>query len=123
MGLAAIGERSKEGGNSLFRGQYARAGRYNFCSLCYPARSTEMECSLANGRSWGPDDMAELRRLVGSGMTDAQIGERMGRGRSFISRKRRDHQIEPGLSRGHKAVLARVNLRRMLCRYDRMDEE
>ncbi len=77
-----------------------------------------MECALANGRSWGADDTAELRRLVGSGMTDAQIADRMGRERSLIGRKRREHRIEPGLSSGHRAILARINIRRIMRRYD-----
>ncbi|WP_289296340.1 hypothetical protein [uncultured Reyranella sp.] len=51
-------------------------------------------------------------------MTDAQIADRMGRERSLIGRKRREHRIEPGLSSGHRAILARINIRRIMRRYD-----
>lgn len=73
-----------------------------------------MESILANGRPWGPDETAELRRLARSGMTDDQIGERMGRTRSLIVRKRRDFGIERGASPAMCAMLARINLRRRL---------
>ena len=68
---------------------------------------------MPNGRPWSPDDTSELRRLAKSGMTDAQIGERMGRDVKLIGRKRRDHQIESGASPAAKAIMSRINLRRM----------
>jgi hypothetical protein len=63
-------------------------------------------------RLWTGDDTAALRRLVAAGMTDAQIGEDMDRDPGVIRSKRREHGIEPGISRAAKAMIARLNLRR-----------
>ena len=73
-----------------------------------------MESILANGRPWGPDDAAELRRLARSGMTDVEIGERMRRDVKLIGRKRRALGIERGVSPTMCAMLGRIKVRRRL---------
>lgn len=65
-----------------------------------------------NGREWGPDDTAKVRRLTAAGLTQAQIGEAMERHRDVIREKCQEHGIEPGISRAARAIIARLNLRR-----------
>jgi hypothetical protein len=50
-------------------------------------------------------------------MTDAQIGERMGQDVKVIGKKRREHQISSGVERAGRAIMSRINLRRMLRSY------
>lgn len=69
---------------------------------------------MSNGRTWGEADKSTLRRLVASGMTDAQIGEAMGRDRDFIGRKRTTLGLRPGVSPPLVAMMARINARRIL---------
>lgn len=71
---------------------------------------------MSNGNAWTPDDTARLRRLVAAGYTDTQIGEDMGRDRTFIVKKRTLHQIEPAQSRAMASIMARINLRRRMAR-------
>lgn len=87
---------------------------------CYTICSPDFleEPNLANGRPWSPDDSAELRRLAGSGMTDDQIGERMGRNAKLVCRKRRALGIEPGVKPAMSAMMARINLRRLQRRFE-----
>lgn len=47
-------------------------------------------------------------------MTDSQIGERMGRDAKLIGKKRREHQISSSVDRAGRAIVSRINLRRML---------
>lgn len=69
---------------------------------------------MSNGRPFTPDDGAKLRRLVASGMTQAQIGAEMQRHEKFIQAKCSELGIEPGVPRALRAMLARVNLRRLV---------
>lgn len=66
---------------------------------------------MSNGRCWCPDELSRLRRLVASGMTDAQIGEDMGRDRCVVGRKRRELRIGPGQSIKLRTVIARIRAR------------
>lgn len=68
---------------------------------------------MSNGRPWIPDDTARVRRLTAAGMTHGQIGEAMDRHPDVIREKCREHGIEPGISRAARALIARLNLRRM----------
>lgn len=67
-----------------------------------------------NGREWTPDDKAQLRRLVASGMTDSQIGNTMDRKRTDICKKRNELQLQPGQTPIFTAMMARINYRRMV---------
>lgn len=67
---------------------------------------------MSNGRPFTPDDAARLRRLAAAGLTDADIGEQMGRHPNFIQAKRRDLDIAPGLPRALRNMLARINMQR-----------
>jgi hypothetical protein len=71
---------------------------------------------MSNGTLWSPDDTSSLRRLVASGMTDVEIGQRMDRNARLIRAKRKEHGFAPGTSRPLRAILARINLRRMRAR-------
>ncbi len=74
---------------------------------------------MANGKAWTADDRGKLRRLVASGMTDGEIGEKMFRNRDVVGRKRRELSLAPGRPAGHDAAMARINLRRLLARESR----
>ena len=63
-------------------------------------------------RPWFPDDTSDLRRLTAAGMTHAQIGLEMDRHPDVIREKCREYDIQPGISRAAKAIIARLNLRR-----------
>ena len=65
-----------------------------------------------NGRPWTADDDERLRRLVASGMTDGEVGERMGRHRDMIWRKRQALGLVPGVSPALTMMMARMNARR-----------
>jgi hypothetical protein len=67
---------------------------------------------MSNGVPWSADDSARLRRLVASGLTDAQIADDMDRDRIVILRKRQELQLEPGQSAAMTAMLRRVNAMR-----------
>ncbi len=68
---------------------------------------------MSNGRPWTHEDTAWLRRLARGGMGDAEIAREMGRpDRSFIAKKRAEHNIERGLPARLVAAMARLNLRR-----------
>lgn len=69
---------------------------------------------MSNGRPWTGDDTARLRRLVASGMGDAEIAEEMDRDRTLIVRKRHEHRIPRGISVAMAAALARLRTRRPL---------
>lgn len=71
---------------------------------------------MSRGRPWTPSDTAQLRRLSDAGWHDAAIADAMGRDRPFIVRKRAEHGIERGQSAGLTAMMARINMRRMLRR-------
>lgn len=71
---------------------------------------------MSNGHPWTPDDIARLKRLVASGMTDSQIGEVMGRHRGSIGLKRRELDVRPGRSAVFDAMMARINKRRKMAR-------
>jgi hypothetical protein len=58
----------------------------------------------------------QLRRLAAAGDDDSTIGRKMHRDRTFIVKKRAEHQIERGQSAGITAVMARINLRRLMRR-------
>ncbi len=65
------------------------------------------------GRAWTADDQATLRRLVMRGLTDAQIGEALDRHPQVVWRKRHDLGLTPGQPPQLRAMMARINLRRM----------
>jgi hypothetical protein len=67
---------------------------------------------VSNGTPWTADDTRELRRLVASGLTDGQIGEKMGRERELICRKRNLLELAPGQSRAMTVALRRIRARR-----------
>lgn len=69
---------------------------------------------MSNGRPWTADDTARLARLAMAGMTQRVIAEYMGRDRAQICRKMAEHNIAPGVSRLHVAVIARLNMRRRM---------
>lgn len=67
-------------------------------------------------REFSAEDVQTLRRLVSSGLTDIQIGERMTRNPKFIQAKRSEMSIAPGISRYARAAIARLNLRKAMAR-------
>ena len=72
-----------------------------------------------NGRAWSADDLGNLRRLVAAGMTDAEIGKDMARHPKLVGNNRRALGLQPGRSPKLNAMMARINLRRMLTRESR----
>lgn len=66
------------------------------------------------GRPWTGEDKAQLRRLVASGKTAAQIGEIMDRHERLIREKCKLHQFTLGYSPALKAMMARINMRRRM---------
>jgi hypothetical protein len=68
---------------------------------------------MSNGRPWGSNETAQLRRLVAAGMTDVQIAVDMKRHANFIQAKRKELGIAPGMSRALRDMLARINMQRM----------
>lgn len=69
-----------------------------------------------NGRQWTPEETSMLRRLVAAGMTDGEIGEKMGRHRQIVQTKRSALGIAPGRPTAYNGLMARINLRRQLAR-------
>lgn len=65
-----------------------------------------------NGRAWSVADIGRLRRLVASGLTDAQIGERLQRRRQCVQRKRAALRLKPGQSAAMTAMVRRLKARR-----------
>lgn len=68
---------------------------------------------MSNGRAWSSDEISKLRRLVASGLTDAQIGEDMDRDKEVVRRKRVCLDLEPGQISGMRYVLRKVRARQM----------
>ncbi len=65
-----------------------------------------------NGKPWGSDDDATVRRMAGAGYSDAEIARHMGRDRDLIGRHRRGMNVRPGLPPALTAMMARINARR-----------
>jgi hypothetical protein len=65
---------------------------------------------------WTDDDEAELRRLNADGWSDTQVGERLGRDRHMVSKRRKRLGL-PSHAHGEKAAdLVRQGVRRQLDR-------
>ncbi len=67
-------------------------------------------------REWTSDEKAQLRRLSAAGLTDGHIAQTMDRDRAQVCRKRHELGIEPGLSPGMLAMMARINMRKRMAR-------
>ena len=74
---------------------------------------------MSNGRPWTALDDADLRRLVATGMTNAQIGDHMDRHEDLIRQKRKERGLGRGQSPLHTAMMARINYRRRMARMAR----
>ena len=67
---------------------------------------------MSNGRAWTADDTATVRRMAGSGASDAEIAAYMHRDVKMIGRKRRDMGVERGISIALAVMMCRINGRR-----------
>ena len=73
---------------------------------------------MSNGRTWSPSDTATLRRMAGSGASDAEIASHMGRCAALVCRKRREAGIERGVSPALASMMSRISARRRRERHD-----
>ena len=66
-----------------------------------------------NGMAWTTDETSKLRRLVAAGLTDGQIGEKLGRDRIVVCRKRNALDLKPGQTSAMTSALRRIRARKM----------
>lgn len=78
---------------------------------------------MSNGRTWTTADDATVRRMAGSGATDREIADHMGRDAKLIGKKRRDLNVTRGVSRSLAAMVARVGVRRSKRRKGKADDD
>ena len=63
-------------------------------------------------RPWSPSDSDTLKRMAGSGYSDAEIARHMNRDVKMVGKKRRGMNIDRGISDAMVRALRRVNARR-----------
>lgn len=61
---------------------------------------------------WTPADDDQLRRLSKSGLTDGEIGERMGRGKDAVRYRREKLGIQTSITPALVMMMHRVNAQR-----------
>lgn len=67
-------------------------------------------------KPWSQSDSDTLKRMAGSGYSDAEIARHMSRDVKLIGKKRRGMKIERGISDAMLRALRRVNARRTVAR-------
>lgn len=67
---------------------------------------------MSNGRPWGAEDTATLRRMAEARYSDGEIARHMKRSRALVQRKRGDLKIPPGMQPALTMMMARLNARR-----------
>lgn len=65
-------------------------------------------------RNDGTPPPETIRRMAQSGRTDAEIGRHIGRDRQYVGRLRREMGVQPGQPPALRAMVARLNIRRLV---------